>query len=396
MKTRQLLCIGLALAWLAGSTFAVGIRAPDQDAFAVARGNAFVATADNPSALYYNPAGISLLDGINLRGGLYGIYMKDEYRNAGLSYDTKDKLGLLPQLYGTMAIKDTPLTVGLGIYCPYGLALEWPDTAPLSYAAKKGSVTYVTFNPVLSWKILPNLSLAAGPTINYSEAILAQNMPIPGPPRQFQFQGDDVAFGANAGLLWKPHEKHSLGVSYRSPTTLNYTGHTTALGLSDSASAEFRYPQNIIAGWSFRPTPEWNLEFDVDWTDWSYLGTVNLHQAQPAPPVFASTVPLNFNWDSSFWFSFGATRYFSKGWSVSAGYIYSQNSVPSSAFSPVVPDSDRHVFSVGVGRKWKQFSWDLAYQFAYGPQRTVAEPEPVGGNYTFYSHALNLSVGYRF
>src|SRR5213083_2807851 len=42
-------------------SFALGIRIADQDARATARGNAFTATADNPSAIYYNPAGITQL-----------------------------------------------------------------------------------------------------------------------------------------------------------------------------------------------------------------------------------------------------------------------------------------------------------------------------------------------
>src|SRR6266576_5722952 len=53
------------------SAKAVGFRLPNQDPEAIARGNAFVATADNPSAIYYNPAGITQLEGNNLRAGIY-------------------------------------------------------------------------------------------------------------------------------------------------------------------------------------------------------------------------------------------------------------------------------------------------------------------------------------
>ena len=56
-----------------------GFRLADQDAFATARGEAFVATADNPSAIYYNPAGIAQLKGNNLRGGVYGIYLDPSF-----------------------------------------------------------------------------------------------------------------------------------------------------------------------------------------------------------------------------------------------------------------------------------------------------------------------------
>src|SRR5258706_16145693 len=51
-----------------------GLRLASQDGFATARGEAFVATADNPSAIYYNPAGIGQFDGSDLRSGIYGIY----------------------------------------------------------------------------------------------------------------------------------------------------------------------------------------------------------------------------------------------------------------------------------------------------------------------------------
>ena len=50
-----------------------GLRLPSQDAFAAARGEAFVATADNPSAIYYNPAGLAQLTGTQLRSGIYGL-----------------------------------------------------------------------------------------------------------------------------------------------------------------------------------------------------------------------------------------------------------------------------------------------------------------------------------
>lgn len=56
-----------------------GFGLPDQDAFATARGEAFTATADNPSAIYYNPAGITQLEGNNYRSGAYGIYLDESY-----------------------------------------------------------------------------------------------------------------------------------------------------------------------------------------------------------------------------------------------------------------------------------------------------------------------------
>ena len=59
----------------------VGFRLPNQDPEAIARGNAFVATADNPAAIYYNPAGITQLDGQNVRAGLYLVSPGIDYES---------------------------------------------------------------------------------------------------------------------------------------------------------------------------------------------------------------------------------------------------------------------------------------------------------------------------
>ena len=65
--------IGIALFGRVDEAGAVGFRLPNQDPEGISRGNAFAATADNPSAIYYNPAGISQLDGTQVRAGLYFV-----------------------------------------------------------------------------------------------------------------------------------------------------------------------------------------------------------------------------------------------------------------------------------------------------------------------------------
>src|ERR1017187_6469972 len=148
-----------------------GFCLPDQDAFATARGNAFVATADNPSAIYYNPAGITQLDGQNVRAGLYLVSGGYEFVSpSGAKVTANSDFLPVPQLYYVFSPEELPLSFGLGVYAPYGLALDWGQNSPLSTEAQKGSLTYLTINPVVAWKITPELSIAIGPTINYSEA----------------------------------------------------------------------------------------------------------------------------------------------------------------------------------------------------------------------------------
>src|ERR1017187_6716917 len=95
------LIVAAVLSGLPLTLSANGFRLADQDAFATARGEAFVATADNPSAIYYNPAGITQLEGNNLRSGIYGIYLDPSYSppNSGNTYHIEKQLAAVPQLF---------------------------------------------------------------------------------------------------------------------------------------------------------------------------------------------------------------------------------------------------------------------------------------------------------
>ena len=151
MNTKMYIACGfLTIVVLAGSVAtlsAAGFRLPDQDAFATARGEAFAATADNASAIYYNPAGISQLQGWNFRGGIYGIYLPMSYQSpSGRTFDNKKTLQAAPQLFGTYGLKGLPLSFGLGLYGPFGLGLHWPQDTGFRTVGTQSALTNLSFN----------------------------------------------------------------------------------------------------------------------------------------------------------------------------------------------------------------------------------------------------------
>lgn len=410
-----------ALALSLHSTRATGFDLPDQDPFAIARGMAFVATADNPSAIYYNPAGISQLEGNNVRAGVYGLYLDVSYQSpGGREFDNERDLHAIPQLFYTYTPKNQPVSFGLGLYAPFGLSSKWPQDTGFRTVATEGKLTYYTINPVVALKLSESLSLGAGLSANYAEADLQQGLFWPAQPYDlFKFKGDGWDVGYNLGLLWKIHEKVSIGATFRSGTRVKLEGDTTFYnnvvlplpqggaipafpGQSRQADAGFPFPLKTIVGISYRPTPDWNFEFNADYTDWSALGTVMVNQSSGFFPFLPKDVPLNLNWESSWYYEFGGTRYLGNGWSVSAGYIFNENSVPESSFTPLVSDLDRHFWSIGTGYKGEHVNFDIAYQFGYGPTRTVtgspysATGQTADGKYDFISHAVVMAVGYQF
>lgn len=375
---------------------AVAFRMPNQDPEAIARGNAFAATADNPSAIYYNPAGITQLHGHHLRLGAYLVSADTRFEStSGATARTGSEFQPVPQLYYVLSPEESRLSFGMGLYAPYGLSLDWGKGSPLSTLAESGKLLYATFNPVVAWEIHPTLSIGAGPTINYAEAKLSRAIGLM-PGDVFKFTGDGLDYGFNAGLLWKPHEQWAFGLNYRYLTTIEFQGESEAkpYAARTASSAEVRFPQFAVAGVSYRPTPDWNLEVNLDWTDWD-----NVNQIMFEGTSFGS-VPFILNYRSSFMYEFGVTRKFANGYFVSGGYFFSENSSPDRNFNPIVPDGDLHLGSIGVGRRGVQWDWAVAYHFATnGGGREVRGSTPGGladGTYKTFNQAVNFALTFKF
>jgi long-chain fatty acid transport protein len=425
MMNRQNICwlpTVLLLSVAITKVSANGFSLLDQDAFATARGEAFVATADNPSAIYYNPAGITQLSSNNIRGGIYGIYLDPSFQpppgrpNSGNTYTIGKHFAAVPQLFYTHTLADLPLSFGVGLYAPYGGSINWPGDTGFRSIATEGTLTYLRLNPVVAYQLLPSLSVAVGAMADYARIDLEQGLSsFTASPNYFRFSGDGFSAGFNVGVRWQPLEKVSLGATFRSATPFNFAGQTDFEQLpvlpstQRSAHMNLTFPLTMVAGISYRPTPSWNMEFDANYTDWSSFGKTSIQQQTPVPyPLNPSgNIPLTLDWQASMTYEFGVTHYFDNGWHVSAGYVYNENSVPNAYYSPLSADMDRHFFSIGTGFKGRCLDLDIAYQVGYGPAHTVIGSTPsstpgqfagqsADGTYHFFSQAIIVTAGMRF
>ena len=322
-------------------------------------------------------------------------------------------------MFYSWTLESLPLAVGLGVYSPYGLSAKWEQDTGFRTVATRGAITSYTINPTVAWQVLPSLSLGAGLRVNYADVDLERGLVWPGQGYDsFAIKGDGWAASYDVGVLWKPHEKVALGTAFKSSTTVDLKGHTEyynnvafppGVGVVPAfptervdARSSIELPLNVVCGLSYRPTTNWNFEFDADYTDWSSVGTLVVNQAQGFGGLIPQNLPLALNWKPSWYYEFGATRYLGDGWSVSAGYIYNQNSVPDATYTPLVGDLDRHFITVGTGHRGRHFSFDVAYQFGFGPTRTVTGSTPsatgqtADGRYEFFSHAVIATAGWHF
>jgi len=129
----------------------------------------------------------------------------------------------IPQVYYVYSPEGSRWSLGMGLYAPYGLGIDWGSDTPFSTEAEEALLLYATFNTVAAYEISDSLSVAASLTINYSEVELQQAL-APGGLGQFRYEGDDLAVGFTLGLLYQPDEMWSIGLKYQSATEMNYSG----------------------------------------------------------------------------------------------------------------------------------------------------------------------------
>ena len=106
--------------------FALGFDNPDQDARATAQGEAFVAQADDASAIYYNPAGLTQLSGTEITSGLEFSFPDSRLKNGG-SGTEMNTMATIPHLYvaSDLGLKQSPWRFGIGFTVPFGNEAEF-------------------------------------------------------------------------------------------------------------------------------------------------------------------------------------------------------------------------------------------------------------------------------
>ncbi len=98
----------------------------------------------------------------------------------------------------------------------------------------------------------------------------------------------------------------------------------------------------------------------------------------------------------SFLYEFGAQYDLNQHWKVRGGFIYSTDSVPNGTFSPTVPDSNRYVFSAGLGYTTTRYWIDAVYQFTVADDRTVNNGSAADGTWLISNNSVMVTMGVKF
>jgi long-chain fatty acid transport protein len=412
-----LMAVVLLTGWAASPAWGSGFALTQQGTAAMAMGNAYVAQADDPTAIFYNPAGLTQLTRPALYlGTVFNAPDREYHGPTGYFSQTKHVTYHTAQFYLGVPINNR-VTVGLGLFNPFGLGSNWPADWQGRYLVTNSSLKTFNVNPVVAVKVLDNLSVAVGVNGLWSSFRLKKRnpMPIPAlPDGEFDMGGDGFGVGYNFGILYAPVPDIKLGVNYRSEVYVKHHGELT-LGMPAplpsqpvvDGSGRINFPPSLTAGIAYLGLKTWVFEFDCTWTGWSSYDVLEINLARPIPTYGNKLVQPKY-WKDAWAIRFGASYKPKPDMTLRAGYIFDMTPVPSDTMDPQVPDSNRHLFTVGGDLKvFDRFTLGIAYNYILAEPRhkdnllyTNNIPVPVAnqvnGLYKADVHSLAVSLICQF
>lgn len=397
---------------------AAGYAVFTHGASALGQGNAVTAHSDNPSAIFYNPALISKLEGTQLQVGTTAIFSSREFTSSATGENTQSDATFFPStFYATHKFNDS-ISAGLGVFNPFGLATDWSETWEGRYIATKSELTTFNINPVISYRILPSLSVAAGLDILLVDATLERMVsttfigpPLPpGLDLRSKFKGDGEGVGWNAAVAYDITNDLTFGASYRSEVQVDISGDATfdhdvipAFLLDTKGESDLTLPQQFTAGLAYRGIDALTLEAGVRWEGWSEFESlvVTLDNGQ--------VIETPRDWKNTWGLNVGGKYQVTDNVALLAGYVWGESAVPDDTFDPSIPDSDTHVFCLGTDIKSGPLNVAVSYAYQLYENRTKSNaingvdngaaglPLPTAnGKYENYAHLVALSLGYQF
>jgi long-chain fatty acid transport protein len=404
--------LGLAGADLGGSAAcAAGFSFSEQGAKATGMAGAFVAQADDLSAIYYNPGGLGLLAKKKRKavaaGAAVTAFNQSLYQGLppGIGTATTGQQ-VTPRHFPAEAWITLPLgdkvVAGMGAYSPFLMSTEWANPATFAgrFLSVRSQITSYDLSPALGLQLTPEFGIGvAGIYRLYSltdrrrlsavDPASHNPVDIASLDMKTDYRG---GAGFGAGLLHKPGPRFSWGASYRSAIGTSTLG-TSRLsqiltgnaqldqlvlasfpfGQDVALKSRLRFPWVASAGVAIGLGPGVLLEADASRTGWSSVQRIDfLH-------------PSNSVLDTGFALRFKDASTYRVGLDIKLGqphlrlgYSYDQSPQPAATVGAYLPDSDRNTFAVGIGRDWL----DLAFNWVTYKQRIVTtNVDSLNGNY---------------
>ena len=417
----------------ASTASAAGFQLTEQSVAGMGRAHAGAGIiGDDVSAIHFNPAGMTLLHG--LQTTVAGTYVSLDIDYKGLNgarENGRDKPASIPAAFLSYQVNDS-LWLGLAITSPYGMRIRYGSDWSENQRGISGSVTTVDINPNIAWKVNDYISIGGGVSALWTHSKIKSGLPAKQTQAlpaalgggsldiplggQFEYKGSDWMFTYNLGLMVSPTEDLRFGVSYRSSAHVTARGDyyirgNAVMNGEGDGKGRLQTPETVYISATWKPIQKLRLSGLARWANWKKFENMrfsmdnlsNLHATQGAmdlaqsfPPALAQgaigaiqsklgNVNIENNWKAAWLFSLGADLDVTDQWTIRGGVALETDPIKQQNLrTALIPDTKRLWLTCGLS--WKPTpKWQV--DMAYGHIRGI------GHRNLYESDKSNVKVG---
>lgn len=359
------------------------------------------AAADTPATVFFNPAGMTELEGFQIEANAQALFVTAGQQNTG---STRSVPGLpvqlpvtgndggnpfaqplvVPSLYATVQVSDR-LWLGLGVNSPFGVVVDYEDGFFGRYDSQRSDLFTLNVQPSFAYKISDSLSVGGGVDIQYIDVELANAVPNlnpADPDASLSIKGDDISVGWNAGLTLTL-DPVRIGAHYRSKIKHDLDGEFELTGLTGllagnnvttGAKAPLSTPDIATLSVMFGTDMPWRVYGTWRWYNWSNFDEIRV-EPEGLPPQVSEQ-----RYKDSWSMALGAEYDVSERLTLRAGTMFDQSPITDEFRTTRVPDGDRTWLSAGLSYDiGNRLTASLAYAHVF------VKGEPIDRTDTFFA-----------
>jgi long-chain fatty acid transport protein len=431
--TRAALAVGALALFFPRVVYASGFYLGENGARALAQGGAFVALADDATALQHNPAGLTQVPGLHLlldgaallhdaafqRGDGQPAIVQ-EVRNSGGPF----LLPFVGSSYQT-ALWGRPLALAAGVYGPPSVGrYQFPEpnyrvvtvngreqyeANPIVFAPQRYGIIRsesVILFPSAAVAFRPHPAIGLGVSMQYVYARLSFSQAVtsvPYTPRDMRQEDPgydsiiDVQqqgrprFTAVLGILVQPLRSVQVGASYRPPVPLDLRGKvrvtlgeiasSLATVEGDRARFSFTLPQELKIGAHYQPTASLGFTAELVYQGWQSVGefvfapeNIALSFAGGTPqPLEPIRIPKR--WRHSWGGRAGGSWRFAPSFTARTGVMLEEGAIPDERLHVDFLHFPRAFFTAGLEYALGPWCAILSGAYLPGQSREVASSD---------------------
>ncbi len=423
MKKSAAALVLTGVAAATSTALAAGFQLTEQSSLGAGRAYAGAGiVGDDLSAVHYNPAGMTLLEGTRFQAGGVWIGINADY-SSDISDESENgrlKGQMIPAGYVTHQVNDQ-IWLGFAMTVPFGMGTEYSKNWEGADRGTNAKIYTFDMNPSIAWKVNDFLSIGGGISVQYAKAELGMGLSGMG---HGKVEADSWDWGYNFGLMISPTDKLRFGLAYRSSIEHNAEGDTKLSGMklpllegqNFGMSTTIETPDTIMLTGTWEATEKLRLSGLIRWANWSNFKELNIENELPLsvsssldsiPPYGPalkdglSNIDIENDWQDTWLFSVGADYRINSAFTVRGGIAYETSPIDrQETRMAVIPDTDRLWLSLGAS--WYptqdlQFDIGGTYLMGVGDKDLYnSKGQKIGKYDSLDAYLLGVQMQYRF